>query len=302
MPRPSTAATHDLRVQWMLGGADADGGDRLAQRHDDQRPMPLGEVRRGDLEPAADAHHQRRQHLDGQRRRPQQVGRQAAGQPGHQDQQRRAEVDRDYPDDVPVHPVIEPAVHAHHDQVTEAEEDAARADLESPNPFRMASPTTRNPAMPTQQEQPLRGPVRGAGIGQPGVSAVHPPQHPEHQQHLDDRGGGQAVAVQQRGQLGQGEREDQVEEQFQRADPQRRAVRAGSWAGRTGAGASRQGAASRARAARPAWAWLAPGCVTGPAAPRPRPGPPRRPGPPAACSAMSWRYQPPRSWIWPAAW
>ena len=40
----------------MPGGADADSGDRLAQGHDDQRTMPLGEVRRGDLEPAAEAH------------------------------------------------------------------------------------------------------------------------------------------------------------------------------------------------------------------------------------------------------
>ena len=123
--RPSTAASTVCRSSGCSAAPMPHRGDRLAQRHDDQRAMPLGEVRRGDLEPAADPHHQWGQHLDGQRRGPQQVGGQAAGQPGDQDQQRRAEVDRQHPDDVPVHPVIEPAVHAHHDQVTEAEEDAA---------------------------------------------------------------------------------------------------------------------------------------------------------------------------------
>ena len=74
--------------------------------------------------------------------------------------------------------------------------------------------------MPTSEQQPLGGVDRRPGVGQPGVPAVHPPQQPEDQQHLRDAGQRQ-VAGQQRGELGQGEGEDQVEEQLERRDPQR---------------------------------------------------------------------------------
>ena len=74
---------------------------------------------------------------------------------------------------------------------------------------------------PDEHEQPLRGPGRGSRVGQPDVSAVHPPQHPEDEQHPDS--GGQAHVVREDpGQLGDGEDEDQVEEQLEGADPQRK--------------------------------------------------------------------------------
>ena len=162
-------------------------------------------------------------------------------------------------------------MHAHHDQVTEAEVDAARARPVAAEPVPDGQPHDQEPGHAEQQEQPLGGPVRGAGVGQPGVAAVHPPQHPEHQQHLDDRGGREGVAVQQRGQLGEGEREDQVEEQFQGADPQR-GVGPGNLVPGRRAGAGRGWFAGHGLA----WARH-----------------------PAACPAMSVRYQPPRISICP---
>ena len=54
---------------------------------------------------------------------------------------------------------------------------------------------------------------RGPRVGQPDVSAVHPPQHAEDEQYAQRAG--REVAGQDPGELGDGEDEDQVEEEFQ---------------------------------------------------------------------------------------
>ena len=80
-----------------------------------------------DGEPAA-YREQRRQHLDGQRGRPQPVGGVPLDHPGRDDQQRRDQVERRDPRDVPVDPLVQPAVDDHHDQVADAERHAVPAE------------------------------------------------------------------------------------------------------------------------------------------------------------------------------
>src|SRR6202043_3101430 len=73
------------------------------------------------------------------------------------------------------------------------------------------------PAHPDQQQEP-NGDVAGWDrIGQPRVPAVHPPDIAEEQEHLEEAVEGR-VAEQQAGQLCDGEDEDEVEEQLERAD------------------------------------------------------------------------------------
>jgi hypothetical protein len=78
-----------------------------------------------------------------------------------------------------------------------------------------------------QDQDPPRRPLRGDGVRQPGVAGVHPPQDTEDEQRLDDALTGEVVragrpfcevADDQRGQLRDGEDEDEVEEELNRRD------------------------------------------------------------------------------------
>ena len=68
-----------------------------------------------------------------------------------------------------------------------------------------------------QQEEAKAHLDRRHGVRQPGVAAVHPPHVAENQHDLSDAGN-RGVARQQTGELGDGEYEDQVKEQFEVGD------------------------------------------------------------------------------------
>ena len=246
------------------GGPDADRRDRLAERHDDQGPGAFGVVGRPDIDPAAGVGDQRGEPLERHGGRPQQVGGRHRGECGADHQQRCGDVERRDPDDVPVHPVEQRRVENHHEQVTEAEgEPVAGVPLTEPMGNRQAADQEAGHA--DEQQQPFRCAHRRAQVAQPRVSAVHPPQHAEHQQHLE-RTAGLEVMLKQGRELGEGEREDQVEEQLQGGHPQRhvRGFRGVGVSGSRGAGIRARGTGGRSGPGlaspgpglvMPGWAW-----------------------------------------------
>ena len=72
-------------------------------------------------------------------------------------------------------------------------------------------------AHPDQQQQPDAELAWRYGVGQPRITPVHPPDIAEDQRHLEQTCR-RRVLGEQAGQLGDGEDEDQIEEQFKRGD------------------------------------------------------------------------------------
>jgi hypothetical protein len=179
--------------------------------------VPLDEVGRGDPE-AADAGDQGREPLEGERRRPQQVPGGPAGDHRAQDQQGRDKVEGSQADERPDGvgdrgARVEPGVDAHHHQVGQAEREVAAGEG-----LGDGQGQDQEPGHAAEQHQAPGRPVEGDRVGEPGVAAVHPEDHAQHQHHPQQPPRGRVIAEHGR-QLGDGEHEDQVEEQLQGRDP-----------------------------------------------------------------------------------
>ena len=224
---------------------------------------------------------------------------------GRDHQQRRGDVERGDPHDVLVDPVEQRRVNSDHDQVAQRRARPCCRCRRAANPRGIASPATRKPAMPSSSRS--RSGVRsGARVL---VSQAYPPyihHSTPKTSSTSSRAGRGEVVREQRGELGEGEREDQVEEQLQGADPQRRIARVRADPGAAPAPGSAPGSGFAA----------GPGSAAGPRLRRVRgllppsgpatpfgsgtlagsPACPFMPGcaPPAAVAAMSLRNQPPR--------
>ena len=99
-----------------------------------------------------------------------------------------------------------------HHQVAQAEGEPT-----SPERGRDGEGDHQETTHPDQQQQSYAELARWDRVGQPGVAPVHPPDVAEDQQHLQEAGQGRILG-EQAGQLGDGEHEDQIEEQFERGD------------------------------------------------------------------------------------
>ena len=216
----------------MRGRADAHRDNRLPERDDDDQSMPLDEVAWGDLEAR----------IRGSQR----------GQDDHRD--------RDSPKDAPAacpRRFPPPESRLRPTRFSGATRRIAVADapawLRVKRPAwirtttRYATPNAIPPPPnavgigerdhekgrhPAQQQELIREPVRRDDVRQPDVSAVHPPDHDEHQHDAQDADPIRMVREHAR-QLRDREDEDEIEEELERRNPSLRA--------RVHRGASRHG-------------------------------------------------------------
>ena len=98
------------------------------------------------------------------------------------------------------------------DQIAEAEREPG-----GPEGIRDRERTNEKAGHAADEEEALRGVGRRELIGEPGVAAVHPEEDGEDEQHLQGAFERQ-VMLEIRGELRQGEDEDEVEEELQAGD------------------------------------------------------------------------------------
>ena len=205
----------DRLVQPSLG-ADSEVHYRFAQGDDHDQPVALGEVRRSELE-AGLRTAQGGGNEDAEGRTPEDEIGWARGPSGRQDQQSASEVERQDGPDRPGRPAglghrEHPGVDQDQRQIGDAEDDAVAA--EGLGHRDRGDQQGGHPGQ--HQESPEGGRGRDV-VGEPGEAVVHPPEHDQDEPGLDDVGRPGRLP-EHRGELGQREDEDQVEEQLQRRD------------------------------------------------------------------------------------
>ena len=212
----------------VVGDTGTDGHDRLAERDDDDQPVPLGEVRRAVDAPALGAGEEDAAVVDDQREHPERrLPRRADG--AARDEQQAGDRGRDRGDE---EPPPQGAVVAGRDDV-HAEVGEAHGGVAGGEHER-AEETTRlvlerlgdregddEERAHRDHHRQAQQPLVGLGlVAEPGVRRpAEPQQRHQHEPPTEPARG--RVVGHQLGHLGDREDEDQVEEQLQRGDPVR---------------------------------------------------------------------------------